>query len=159
MPQPYKWGSKKICDTCNKIQLSSPWFFCDNIIPYHQTIAADLTVISSHYQELDFSDIVSMYRWLEAEKRNPTYGIYFIFSEWGILIKSRPVFLIWLLNTIKEVCTPSPFKNHASSMKPQTSPYRAVSGIVRLTFRICTFKFIFNNIFKKNNCLACFLSK
>ena len=55
-------GWCEICDTINtalkaSIQISAirsnyqvPDFFCDNIIPYHQTIAAEQTEISFRYQ-------------------------------------------------------------------------------------------------------------
>ena len=48
-------------DSCNKNKLSATNFFCDNIISYHQTIAAELTVISLRYKEPDFSDILKTY--------------------------------------------------------------------------------------------------
>jgi len=42
---------------------------------YHQTIAVQLTVISSRYQALGFSSIVSIYQRIEGWKWNPIYGI------------------------------------------------------------------------------------
>ena len=41
----YGFRSCQTCDICNNYQLSAAWFYCDNIIPYHQTIMAELTII------------------------------------------------------------------------------------------------------------------
>jgi hypothetical protein len=53
--------------------------------------------------------------------------------------------------SIKQVCTPSPFKNHASIMKPQTLPYRAASDIVCVTLGFSTFKCAFPFFLKITN--------
>ena len=50
----------RACDTCNNVPVSTAWFSCENIIPYHHTKAAELNVILSHYQTFWFSSIISI---------------------------------------------------------------------------------------------------
>ena len=129
-------NAKHVTKKCHLEMMWQPKIFTDITMPAKQSYGPNTGKITCNF-------------W--SESRTTIYGIYFIFSGWGILIESRTVFLIWLLNTIKEVCTPSQFKNHASIIKPQTLPYRSVYDIVRVISRICTFKSIFHIFLRKTN--------
>jgi len=65
---------------------------------------------------------------------------------------SNPTLFFYLNpGRFQEVCTPTLFNNHASIMKPQILSNRAVSDIVRVTFRFCTFKCEIHIFLKKTN--------